>query len=87
MNVKQENINIGKLVQNYEKEIYQPTEFQRCADAWTNPTKRGLINSVLDDFYIPPLLFSGNLILDGLQRISCIVYFINVRFKIFIYCK
>lgn len=84
MNVKQENINIGKLVQNYEKEIYQPTEFQRCADAWTNPTKRGLINSVLDDFYIPPLLFSGNLILDGLQRISCLVDFINDRFTILI---
>lgn len=84
MNVKQENIDIGKLVQNYEKEIYQPTEFQRCADAWTTPTKRGLIKSILEDFYIPPLLFSGNLILDGLQRISCLTDFTNNGFTILI---
>lgn len=82
MKIKINEIKISDLVYNFKNDMYVVTEFQRNPDAWSNKNKELFINSVLQKFYIPPLLFSNNKILDGLQRISCLNDFNDSKFKV-----
>lgn len=83
MKIKIDAIKISDIIHCFKNKMYEVTEFQRNPDAWSNKNKELFIKSVLQKFYIPPLLFSNSKILDGLQRISCLNDFINEnKFKV-----
>ena len=77
MKFENKNMKVDEVVSKYDKKIITPTEFQRQADAWTKKIKQELIVSILQNSYIPPLLFSQNRIIDGLQRINALHEFVN----------
>lgn len=82
MKKEQKLVTVSELNQKFSSKIYVPVEFQRQADAWTKKQQKYFIDSILENYYIPPLLFSNNQILDGLQRITCIHQFIDNKFSI-----
>ena len=71
------NITIAQIVDCYENDVYEKPNFQRANDVWKYKNKISLIDSILKNYYIPPLLFSNKKILDGLQRINCLYEFIK----------
>lgn len=83
MKIQTKKIKISEIIHEFKNDMYTITEFQRKPDAWSNKNKELLIKSILQNFYIPPLLFSNKKILDGLQRINCLNEFINDnKFKV-----
>lgn len=72
-------IEISDIVNYYENDLYEKPIFQRANDVWKNKNKIFLIDSILKNYYIPPLLFSNKKILDGLQRINCLYEFIKCK--------
>ena len=83
MKIEPKWIEISKLINEFKAKLYKVTEFQRKNDVWQTKLKQGLIESILTNVYIPPLLFSSNNVLDGLQRLSAIVGFFDNEFFYF----
>lgn len=76
-------LSILEALSYFENNIWKnDLAFQRKDDAWNKKTKKMLINSVLENYYIPPILLTDNNILDGLQRLTALKEFKDNKFKI-----
>ena len=74
---------ISEVLSLFETNVWKnDLAFQRKDDAWKKKTKKMLIKSVLENYYIPPILLTNKNILDGLQRLTALKEFKNNQYKI-----
>ena len=74
---------ITEIIGNFSTKKYKfNDEYQRQPDAWSQKNKSMLVDSVINDYYIPPILIAnGGEIVDGRQRITTLLNFIDNKFK------
>ncbi|WP_202898790.1 GmrSD restriction endonuclease domain-containing protein [Mycoplasmoides pirum] len=73
-------ISIFNLINS--KDDYNPNSWYQRNEAWKNKNKQSLINSIINDFYIPPILVASKQIVDGKQRFLALKDFIDGKFSI-----
>lgn len=74
---------VEHAITQFETDLWKnKLAFQRKDDAWSKKNKKMLIKSVLENYYIPPILLTNNNILDGLQRLTALKEFKNDKFSI-----
>ncbi|ATZ20830.1 hypothetical protein CG007_01620 [Mesoplasma entomophilum] len=75
-------INILELspIDLIKKRYNYDTKYQRDV-AWAKKNWSLLIDSLMNDYFIPPILIANNEVIDGKQRILAIEKFINGEFK------
>ena len=93
MKVEEGKYSIGELVDWYtRKELVVNTEYQRGGGLWPTPAKSYFIDTILKEFPFPKVYFHERLdkntkkprreIVDGQQRLSTIVEFVNGAFTL-----
>ncbi|WP_342269040.1 DUF262 domain-containing protein [Spiroplasma endosymbiont of Aspidapion aeneum] len=65
-----------KPINLLEKKYNYETKYQRDR-AWNKTNSSTLIDSIINRFYIPPILVANNEVVDGKQRMIAIEDFIN----------
>lgn len=79
------------MLKRYKKnEFCFDIPFQRDVDYWKRPTKSLLIDSILNGYKIPSLwicitptkTYPANSVIDGIQRMTTIIQFVNNEFKL-----
>lgn len=84
-------LNVTNMIKRYNKhEFCLSIPFQRAEDQWDKERKSMLIDSMLNGYKIPSLwicvtpteMYPANSVIDGIQRMTTIIQFVNDGFKL-----
>lgn len=87
-NLSSKPLTLDKLMKRIlHNELLLDTDFQRRPGLWDIPTKSRLIEAIIVRLPIPAFYFDGSddnqwLVIDGLQRISAVMSFMNNEFSL-----